>query len=122
MDTAATRLLRFRRCVRFSLAGFLIGGALTGALALEPQGTKRLDPTLPGVQSGILQQTVRGVARIDGITYPLAKGAIIQTSKGNQMPPKSLEQMNRRPVKVQYWLGTDMSKGEIVQMLITFPK
>jgi len=121
MNTAATRLERLRRCVWFSLAGWLIGGALTGALALEPQGTKKLDPRLPGVRSGVLQQTVRGVTRIDGLSYPLAKEAIIQTSKGNQVLPKSLERMNGRQLKIQYWLGTDVSKGQIVQMLITFP-
>jgi hypothetical protein len=122
MDTAVTRLQRLRRCVWFNLGVFLIGGALTGALALEPHGTtRRLDPTLPGVRSGVLEQTVRGVTRIDGIGYPLAKGAIVQTSKGNQVLPKSLERMNGRQLKIQYWLGTDVSRGQIVQMLIDFP-
>ncbi|HEY3198292.1 MAG TPA: hypothetical protein VGJ57_09780 [Nitrospirales bacterium] len=96
---------------------------MTCALALEPQGaTKRLDPTLPGARSGVLQQTVNGVARIDGVTYPLAKGAMIQSSKGNQMLSKSLEQMKGQHLDVQYWLGTDVNKGQIVQMVITFPK
>jgi hypothetical protein len=115
-----TRAARIGRSVGISFAGILIAGALTFSVAGQAQAATEGNLTLAGARSGVLKKPAGNLVVIDGNKYPLASGAVIQTTNGNRMLATSLEKMTG--LTVQYWLGTDALRGHIVQMLITVPR
>ena len=115
MKKRTTSIRRLQRLARVGIARALMVGALACLAAFEAQAvTGMLEP---GGRDGVLQQTVRGVVRIDGVNYPLAAEAVIQTSRGSVLRPKMLEKMKGH-MEVQYWLGTGAMNGEIVHMVL----
>jgi hypothetical protein len=116
MEMRTTSILRVQRLARVAIVRVLIVGALTCVAAFEAHAVPGM--LEPGGRSGVLQQTVSGVVRIDGVNYPLAAGAVIQTSRGIVLRPKMLEKM-RGHMEVQYWLGTGAMSGEIVHMVLS---
>ena len=116
MDKRTTRVLRLQRFTSAGIGRVLILGLLTCAGAIDARAAEAPDPILQGGRSGVLQQTSGGIVQIDGVKYPLAAQAMIQTSRGSVLSAKLLEKM--RQVNVQYVLGTGATKGEIVRILI----
>jgi hypothetical protein len=118
MDKRTTRILRLQRFASAGIGRALILGLLICAGAIEAHAAEALGPVLPGARSGVLQQTGGGIVRIDGVKYPLADQALIQTNRGSLLTAKLLEKMNGQHVNVQYLLGTGARKGEIVRIII----
>jgi hypothetical protein len=116
MEMRTTSILRVQRLARVAIVRVLIVGALTCVAAFEAYAVPGM--LEPGGRSGVLQQTVSGGVRIDGVNYPLAAEAVIQTSRGIVLRPKMLEKM-RGHMEVQYWLGTGAMSGEIVHMVLS---
>ena len=115
-----TRILRLQRFASVGIGRVVIVGALTCVGAVEAHAvTGASEQLLQGARSGVLQRTVGGLVRIDGVNYSLASEAVILTSRGSSVRPRLLEKMNGRPVKVQYWFGTGATKGEIIKLIIS---
>jgi hypothetical protein len=93
-------------------------GVLSCSGATATHATEAPDPILPGARNGVLQRTFGGSVLIDGVKYPLAAQAMIQTSKGSVLSAKLLETLNGQRVKVQYVVGTGTLKGEIVRIVL----
>ena len=133
MDTRITRILRLQRFASARIGRGLLFGALICAGTIEahavdmagpiPPGARSgaaeaPDPIVPGARTGVLQQTSAGSVRIDGVKYPLAAQAMIQTTTGSSLTPKLLEQLNGQRMNVQYLLGTGDTKGEIIRIIL----
>lgn len=119
MNKRTTWIARLQRSASAGIGRVLFLGALSCAGAIDAHAAEATDPILPGGRSGVLQHTSGGVARIDGVKYPLAEQVMIQTGRGGLLSAKLLEKMNGQHVNVQYLLGTGAMKGEIVRMIIS---
>ena len=84
--------------------------------AQVPPGSK-IDHTLPGSRTGTLSMInyQPGRVTIDGTTYPLAPGAILEDLGGYQL---RISDRLRYRLPVQYWLGVGPNQGKITQMIV----
>jgi hypothetical protein len=104
--------------------GLLAAGPLSapawaqgGTVSQSP--ASKINPTLPGSNTGTLTKVTDGAVRIDRSHYALAPGALIEDFYGN--PVQLIEYVgNAVEIPVRYWLGTGETRNQIVQMILTF--
>jgi len=116
-----------------SCAGLLIGAA---ALAWSPatwgQGAgqapqveesqpRGMDRDLEGKQKGVLTKARSGTVWIDRTAHPLASDAAIQGTSGRTVRAMELK-WDDVDYRVDYWLGTESTDKQIIQMIIYFPE
>ena len=116
-----------------SCAGILIGAA---ALAWSPaawgQGAapapqvqesqpRGMDRDLEGKQKGVLTKAKGETVWIDRTAYPLAPDAAIQGTSGRTVRAIELK-WDDVDYSVEYWLGTESTDKQIIQMIIYFPE
>lgn len=116
-----------------SCAGLLIGAA---ALAWSPaawgQGAgqvlqvqesqpRGMDRDLGGKQKGVLTKARSGTVWIDRTAYPLAADAAIQGISGRTVRAIELK-WDDVDYRVDYWLGTESTDKQVIQMIIYFPE
>jgi hypothetical protein len=119
-----------RKTVYWSIAiafcvSLLAAGPLSSPPAWAQGGTvsqtpaAKINPALPGSNTGTLLKATDGAVRIDRSHYALAPGALIEDFYGNPVP--LLEYVgNAVEIPVRYWLGTGETRNQIVQMILTF--
>ena len=103
----------------------LVAGPLPSPPAWAQGGTvsqvppAKINPSLPGSNTGMFLKATDGAVRIDRSHYGLAPGALIEDSHGN--PVQLIEYVgNAVEIPVRYWLGTGETRNQIVQMILTF--
>ncbi len=79
-----------------------------------PVRPPQINPSLPGVQIGTLTLVKGTTVRINGKTYTLAVGALIQDPAGTPMQVPN----GRHRISVRYWLGTGPTQTQITQMIV----
>jgi hypothetical protein len=79
-----------------------------------PVRPPKINPSLPGAQTGTLALVKGNTVQINGKKYTLAVGALIQDSAGTptQVPN------GRHRLSVRYWLGTGQTQTQITQMIV----
>jgi hypothetical protein len=77
--------------------------------------------SLPGSLTGILTKASLGAVRIDRSTYPLAPRALIEDKFGMPLMSQDLH-WDDVEFDVRYWLGTEETRNQIIQMIVTFPE
>jgi hypothetical protein len=79
-------------------------------------------PQLGQAQIGVITRADDGKnVWIDGISYKLAYGMIIQDENGTPVQYQGIAGRNVH-YSVQYWLGSDATKNQIVRMIVFFPR
>jgi hypothetical protein len=101
------------------LVGVLLGP--TGAQETPLPKLPRIDRTLPGMRTGVLQEIGKGRVTIDGTAYVLAAGALVETDLGRVLSVPSLPR-GEMHAPVQFWLGTGAAKGQVTGMIVTSPR
>jgi hypothetical protein len=84
--------------------------------------TPIFDPNLPGGRTGVFQQAKGGLIQIDGMKYPLSATPVIRSDSGQAMAAESLERLSGLNLTTQYWFGSGSTGGQIIQMVLTFPR
>lgn len=101
-----------------ALSGNQAAWAQEGTVLPEPG---KVDRSIPGSSTGILLMAKEGKVQIDRATYPLAAGVLIEDHKGQSLSVTDLHYEGGAP-EVQFWLGTDNTRNQIVQIVVTFPQ
>jgi len=73
-----------------------------------------INPSLPGAKTGTLTLVKGTTVQINGKTYTLAVGALIQDPGGTPV----LVPNGRHRLAVRYWLGTGQTQTQITQMIV----
>jgi len=94
-----------------------------------PSHLSKINRALPGAQTGMLLMVKDNTVQINGLSYPLAPGVLIETlppgvviesQRGLLMPvSEGWEKRFQYPFPVQYWLGPGQSG--ITQMIMSVP-
>jgi hypothetical protein len=101
-------------------------GPFAGAVSLSEAGypqppslnNSRINRSLPGARTGVLKMMTDTTAQIDNVSYPLARGIVIETQTGSALPLSTeWQKILRHPLRVQYWLG----QTGINQMIVYLP-
>jgi len=118
-----------RKAVRWSSAvslcvGLFVAGPLSppawaqgGTVSQAPAA--KINPALPGSNTGTLLKATDGAVRIDRSHYALAPGALIEDHRGNPVPLREYV-WDAVEIPVRYWLGTGETRNQIIQMILTF--
>jgi hypothetical protein len=111
----------------------LVMGSLAWSLTVWGQQTMPIppppqDPTIPlaypqlgPAKTGTVTKAQGRNVWIDGTSYTLAYGMMIQDENGNPVQDRDIAGKNMN-YPVQYWLGTDRNKNQIVRMIVFFPR
>jgi hypothetical protein len=76
---------------------------------------------LSGSRTGVLTKASLGTVRIDRNTSPLAARALIEDKFGMPLMSQDLH-WDDVEFDVRYWLGTDETRNQIIQMIVSFPE
>lgn len=106
-------------CVGLAVAGPLSVSALAQGGTASQVPAAKINPALPGSNTGTLLKATGGTVRIERFHYALAPGALIEDSYGNPFPLREYT-WNAVEIPVRYWLGTGETRNQIVQMILTF--
>ncbi len=119
-----------------SLAGAACLGLVIGSLAWSltvwgQQGTSQppQNPTIPRgdypqlgpATTGVITRAEGRTVWIDGTSYKLASTVMILDQNGTPARYQNIAGNNVH-YTVQYWLGTDKTKNQIVRMIVFFPR
>lgn len=122
-----------QRILAASCAGLLVSAAaLTWSPAAWGQGAlpalqvqesqpRGMDRDLEGKQKGVLTKAKGGTVWIDRTAYPLASDAAIQGTSGRTFRAIELK-WDDVDYHVDYWLGTESTDKQIIQMIIYLPE
>jgi hypothetical protein len=134
---------RFVRQFRVLLGAGLLGlllGPIPGAITLShadapqppsrpPSPTSKINRALPGAHTGMLLMVKDNTVKINGLSYRLAPGVLIETlppgvvieTHSGRLRPVSQgwEKRLHYPFPVQYWLGPGQTG--ITQMILSLP-
>ena len=80
-----------------------------------------MDRDLEGKQKGVLTKAKGGTVWIDRTAYPLAADAAIQGTSGRTFRAIELK-WDDVDYSVEYWLGTESTDKQIIQMIIYLPE
>jgi hypothetical protein len=106
-------------CVSLLVAGPLSPPAWAQGGAVSQAPAAKINPALPGSNTGTLLKVTDGAVRIDRFDYALALGALVEDHRGNPVPLREYV-WNDVEIPVRYWLGTDETRNQIAQMILTF--
>ena len=115
----------FRRVARgillAGLMGILGSDVILPFAAAATQGAQpKINRALPGLKTGTLTIMTDTTAKIDGVSYPLTPGIVIENQSGSPMPLSTgWQKLLRYPVHVQYWLASGQTG--IIQMIVNLP-
>ena len=122
-----------KRILAASCAGLLLGAASLAwspavwgqgalpALQVQESQPRAMDRSLEGKQKGVLTKTRDGTVWIDRTAYPLASDAAIQGRSGRTFRIQELK-WDDVEYRVDYWLGTEFTDKQIIQMIIYLPE
>ena len=86
-----------------------------------PMPTAVINQGLPGMKMGILTTAQGTMLQIDHATYTLAPTALVEDKFGTALTLKQI-QCRDAEYRVRYWVATDKSQNQILQLIITFPE
>jgi hypothetical protein len=111
----------------------LVMGSLAWSLTVWGQQTMPIppppqDPTIPlaypqlgAAKTGVITKAQGRTVWIDGISYKLVYGMMIQDENGNPVQDRDIAGNNVH-YSVQYWLGMGKTKDQIIRMIVSFPR
>ncbi|HEY3197368.1 MAG TPA: hypothetical protein VGJ57_05105 [Nitrospirales bacterium] len=91
------------------------------AMDMPPLPMAVMNHALPGMRMGILTKAQGTVLSIDHTTYTLAPTALVEDKFGTALTVKDI-QCHDVEYRVRYWVVTDKSQNQIMQMIVTFPE
>jgi hypothetical protein len=107
------------------LVGFLAFGVMAlPAWAQEKGGAPpppKIDRAVSDAKKGVLQHISKGKVMIDGVTFSLAPGVLVENDIGRSLAIAYLP-VGTMEAPVVYWLGQGQAGGQITQMIITEPR
>lgn len=112
-----------------TLPGIMAAVVLLVGVLFSPTGAQEtpfpapptIDRTAPGMRTGVLQEIGKGRVTIDGATYVLAAGALVETDTGRVLSVSTLPR-GEMHAPVQFWLGTGAANGQITGMIVASPR
>lgn len=106
-------------CASLLVAGPLSPPAWAQGGTVSQAPAAKINPALPGSNTGTLLKAGDGAVRIDRSHYALAPGALIEDHRGNPVPLREYV-WDAVEIPVRYWLGTGETRNQIIQMILTF--
>jgi hypothetical protein len=76
---------------------------------------------LPGSKAGILTKAQGAMLHIDRVVYALSPLALVEDRFGTPLTLTDI-QSNDVEYRVLYWVATDRSQNQIVQLVVSFPE
>jgi hypothetical protein len=91
------------------------------AMDSAPMLAPGINHGLPGSRAGILTMAQGTMLHIDRVTYTLSPLALVEDKFGAPLTFRDI-QSNDVEYRVLYWVATDKSQNQIVQLIVTFPE
>jgi hypothetical protein len=91
------------------------------AMDSAPMLPPGINHDLPGSRAGILTSAQGAMLHIDRVVYALSPLALVEDKFGTPLTLRDI-QSNDVEYRVLYWVATDKSQNQIVQLVVSFPE